>query len=225
MLCKRNRRQAIQEAMILSSKQMSSLHPFLHHSLHCTEMQMWEWERGGKNTRFSEYFLRFLKKYRTAIYDPTQSAQNEHIRIVFSEVYGLKVGAKSKKKGSRAVGKKTTGTQTDETMHYEGYYSYKPRSWPPPWHIISAQVHRALRDDPDLPREFVCPISQEVMMDPVVTRAGVTYERAYIVKAIQASGRDPCTRLQCTVAELRPNSALTTCIHRYALALHNKHRG
>ena len=40
--------------------------------------------------------------------------------------------------------------------------------------------HDRVPDLSSIPRQFICPISMEMMVDPVITTAGLTYERAYI---------------------------------------------
>lgn len=63
-----------------------------------------------------------------------------------------------------------------------------------------------------VPEEFFCPISLEMMRDPVTTTSGQCYERAAIQAALCSRPEDPMTRGPCTVADLRPNLALKTAI-------------
>jgi hypothetical protein len=54
-----------------------------------------------------------------------------------------------------------------------------------------------------------CPISFEVMSDPVVTPSGVSYERAMIERHLEMVGKfDPMTHAKLTKAQLYPNRML-----------------
>jgi len=59
-----------------------------------------------------------------------------------------------------------------------------------------------------LPEGFYCPITCDLMMDPVISKEGITYEREAIEQWIQANGKSPITRNPITVADLRENNAL-----------------
>lgn len=45
-----------------------------------------------------------------------------------------------------------------------------------------------------IPHLFQCPISYEIMFDPVITTAGITYERKNIEKWLETNDTDPITR-------------------------------
>ena len=61
----------------------------------------------------------------------------------------------------------------------------------------------------DPPRGFLCPITLEVMADPVLcAKSGYTYERAAIEAAISGNPIDPMTRARISLADLVPNRAL-----------------
>lgn len=56
---------------------------------------------------------------------------------------------------------------------------------------------------------FMCPLSLELMDDPVMTPTGNTYERAMIERHLGVNGKfDPLTRAPLTKAQLYPNRAL-----------------
>lgn len=56
---------------------------------------------------------------------------------------------------------------------------------------------------------FMCPLSLELMDDPVMTPTGNTYERAMIERHLDVNGKfDPLTRAPLTKEELYPNRAL-----------------
>lgn len=46
-----------------------------------------------------------------------------------------------------------------------------------------------------VPRDFICPISMELMKDPVVTSAGNTYDRQFIEQWLVSNNKDPLTNI------------------------------
>ena len=59
------------------------------------------------------------------------------------------------------------------------------------------------------PRSFKCPITLDVMSDPVLcSKSGYTYERSAIENALRSNPVDPLTRAPITRADLVPNRAL-----------------
>ena len=69
-----------------------------------------------------------------------------------------------------------------------------------------------------MPAEFLCPITQEIMVDPVVGIDGHTYERAAIVKWLALHATSPQTRQPMTASCLAPNWALKHMIADYIKA-------
>jgi U-box domain len=67
-------------------------------------------------------------------------------------------------------------------------------------------------DDDEPPSHFVCPISFEVMRDPVTTPSGHSFERSVIAEVIRISQKDPFTREPLNEGHLRPNRALSDAI-------------
>merc|ERR1719183_3251588 len=62
---------------------------------------------------------------------------------------------------------------------------------------------------PELPSRFVCPISLEVMADPVMCRNGHNFERDALAAWVRGHGSCPTCRVEIpTVADLYPNLAL-----------------
>lgn len=68
---------------------------------------------------------------------------------------------------------------------------------------------------------FLCPITLEVMVDPVVAADGHSYERKAISRWIRGRGRatSPVTNLPLRSRDLRPNYALKQAIHEFT-AMH-----
>jgi hypothetical protein len=59
---------------------------------------------------------------------------------------------------------------------------------------------------------FLCPISLEIMEDPVMTVDGSSYERASIEAWFQKTDRDPLTNEIVTSKALIPNKTLKSAI-------------
>ena len=65
-----------------------------------------------------------------------------------------------------------------------------------------------------LPDSFYCPITCDLITDPVISKDGISYEREAIENWIQVNGTSPVTRNPMTVAELRENNALYELIQK-----------
>lgn len=68
---------------------------------------------------------------------------------------------------------------------------------------------------PDVPEEFICPISYEVMMDPVLASDGQTYDRSSILEWLKVRQASPLTNEPITAASLVTNYALRSAIERW----------
>jgi Mg-chelatase subunit ChlD len=68
------------------------------------------------------------------------------------------------------------------------------------------------------PSEFMCPISMDLMTDPVIGNDGHTYERAAITEWLSTNNLSPLTRRQMTLADIQPNFALRGAIERWRLS-------
>jgi hypothetical protein len=69
----------------------------------------------------------------------------------------------------------------------------------------------------EIPPDFICPITLQVMVAPLMTRTGLNFERAAIFGWLeQGSGSCPLTRKPLTASDLIPNRRLKTriCIWR-----------
>jgi hypothetical protein len=60
--------------------------------------------------------------------------------------------------------------------------------------------------------DFLCPITHEVMFDPVVTSSGHSYERSAIALWLRESNIDPKTGVRLTSKLLFPNHVLRSAI-------------
>lgn len=66
-----------------------------------------------------------------------------------------------------------------------------------------------------IPPYFQCPISQELLYDPVVTPSGITFERENITAWIEIYKTDPVSGKPLRVEELIPNVALADAITEF----------
>lgn len=66
-----------------------------------------------------------------------------------------------------------------------------------------------------IPNEYTCPISYELMADPVILEDGHTYERSAIERWLETNSISPITRQSVSASSLKPNFALRTCIERW----------
>lgn len=64
----------------------------------------------------------------------------------------------------------------------------------------------------DIPNEWYCPITCEIMKDPVIGNDGHTYERDAIVKWLSVHNKSPMTKQTMTIDNLVPNIALRNTI-------------
>ena len=69
----------------------------------------------------------------------------------------------------------------------------------------------------NIPQAFLCPISFEIMKDPVVGNDGHTYEKEHIVKWLEVNKKSPMTREPMSLCDLKPNYALRSMIDSYLL--------
>ena len=65
------------------------------------------------------------------------------------------------------------------------------------------------------PEEFICPITQVIMVDPVLASDGRTYERSAITEWLRTHSTSPITRETMLAKSLTPNYALKSMIERH----------
>jgi len=67
-----------------------------------------------------------------------------------------------------------------------------------------------------VPPEFICPITRDIMLEPVVDREGHTFERAAIEHwVVEHHNTCPISRAPLELADLVPNRALHDAIERF----------
>ena len=62
---------------------------------------------------------------------------------------------------------------------------------------------------------YMCPITQEVMSDPVMAADGYTYDRSAITTWLRTHDSSPMTNARLPHKELTPNHALRSSIMEY----------
>ena len=62
---------------------------------------------------------------------------------------------------------------------------------------------------------YCCPISGEIMEDPVITPSGITYDKKSIEQWLQKKAIDPLSKKPLKKEELIPNRALKESIIEY----------
>ncbi|BFZ22696.1 hypothetical protein BsWGS_25735 [Bradybaena similaris] len=66
-----------------------------------------------------------------------------------------------------------------------------------------------------IPDEFLCPITHELMRDPVIASDGYTYDRQAIVSWITKEHRSPMTNVLLTSTEVTPNRTLKMMMQKF----------
>ena len=75
---------------------------------------------------------------------------------------------------------------------------------------------------PKRPEDHSCPITYEVMTDPVTAADGMTYERAAIEKWLEDNDTSPSTGAELPHKHLNPNQALKSIIRDWEEQEHKK---
>merc|ERR1711988_158558 len=68
---------------------------------------------------------------------------------------------------------------------------------------------------PPEPEEFICPITQEMMDNPVSDNEGISYERTAIEEWLKIKNESPLTNKPLQHSDLRPNIALKSLIEAW----------
>lgn len=72
-----------------------------------------------------------------------------------------------------------------------------------------------------LEEAMLCPIQQQIMVDPVVDPDGYSYEREAILKWLKKNARSPMTRRPLAANQLQENRALKAVICEYLNGAYN----
>ena len=68
----------------------------------------------------------------------------------------------------------------------------------------------------EVPDDFICPITSEIMTDPVSTSDGFTYERAAITEWFRTKDTSPKTGTKLESKSLYPNHLVRSMIRAFA---------
>ena len=80
---------------------------------------------------------------------------------------------------------------------------------------VTSSSLKKKRKRPSLPSEFLCPITQDVMVDPVSTEDGHTYERSAIARWLSKKKTSPLTGAALKTTALVPNIVLRKLIEEH----------
>jgi len=69
--------------------------------------------------------------------------------------------------------------------------------------------------DVDVPQHLCCPITYEIMNEPVISPSGYTYEKSAILDHLTRSNTDPFTNEPLNQSDLRPNRAIMDAINAF----------
>merc|ERR1712025_1052575 len=67
----------------------------------------------------------------------------------------------------------------------------------------------------DIPPEFVCPITHELMREPVIAFDGCTYEKVAIEEYLEEHKKSPVTGAEASMTVVFPNNHLKALITAY----------
>ena len=73
-----------------------------------------------------------------------------------------------------------------------------------------------------IPDDFLCPITQTIMEDPLMTRDGFSFEREAILQWISVDESCPFTRRPLSSSQLVTNNALKNRIRNWRIMQENK---
>ena len=74
----------------------------------------------------------------------------------------------------------------------------------------------------NIPQHLICPITHDILVDPVIAKDGYTYSRKEIEKWINVKGTSPITRIPLNLNDLIPNRALSDEIEKLSEEMRNK---
>ena len=80
---------------------------------------------------------------------------------------------------------------------------------------IPVKTSTSSNQDENLMESYCCPISGEIMEDPVITPSGITYDKKCIEQWLQKKAIDPLSKKPLKKEELIPNRALKESIIEY----------
>ncbi|PNH03017.1 U-box domain-containing protein 10 [Tetrabaena socialis] len=146
---------------------------------------------------------------------------------------GAAAAAGQQRQGPDAAATRRAGSSGGAAARGVGSVSSDDRPGPRGWRARAASLARCTRAaaagsagsqeeaKPTAPSSFYCPVSMELMADPVMVATGHTYDRQCIEKWLAQGNRTcPVTGMRLRHLELTPNYALRTAIQGEAGSTH-----
>lgn len=90
------------------------------------------------------------------------------------------------------------------------------------WHRGCLCMLIPLWDLQDVPKHFLCPITQQIMSQPAVAPSGITYQLSAVCDWLHQSATDPLARTPLTKESLVPNLGLRDAIEGWLQATATK---
>uniref|UniRef100_A0A6B2LRJ2 U-box domain-containing protein n=1 Tax=Arcella intermedia TaxID=1963864 RepID=A0A6B2LRJ2_9EUKA len=91
----------------------------------------------------------------------------------------------------------------------------KPPSHPPAFGLGTSRTSKRptvekseAKPSLTIPPSFICPITQQIMEDPVIAVDGHSYEREAIIQWIKQRPDSPISRVPLSIEQLKPNNEL-----------------
>ena len=85
--------------------------------------------------------------------------------------------------------------------------------------LLANDISKQLIDNNSVPNEYICPISQKLMIDPATTLVGNTYEKSYIKEWLKDHDTDPLFNETLTDKNLIDNKGLKETIELWVSKL------
>jgi len=102
-----------------------------------------------------------------------------------------------------------TGRVTDSLRRFEKSLTKSFRSVLERSTLSMGSIKKINRPLPDV---YYCPITFDIIHNPVINKDGTTYDRRAIVKWIKHDGKSPSTREEASIKDLYPNNAIRDLI-------------
>ena len=105
------------------------------------------------------------------------------------------------------------GSATRYTVPWYWLVAHRRRSSPiQKAHTIEEIVELNVGEPAEAPESFLCPITYDLMVDPMVAPDGNSYERSAIEQWLQQHGTSPISRQPMQSGQLIPNRSLKDAI-------------
>ena len=138
-----------------------------------------------------QYYQKMIEKATSVLGD---GASDNAIQTLATQYYDQQYHP-GRNQGSRSSS--SSGSRSSSTS------SRPSHGGPAPLSITQEMLDRS-----DHPNWFLCPITMELMTDPVILSSGQTYERSAITAHLRRNNKDPVTNFKLKNKNLTPNMAL-----------------